>query len=119
MTQASGSKTGLFDAFLVEMRRDPDFMRAVGWFTWTNLYETAVISRNTRSTGRPSPSPTHQTKREETSVAVRADADIIKSEILVLSLMMLNGKMLGDCTFGEVRGLAHQFARLGASRPAG
>lgn len=96
------TKDDLFRMFQDQIDSEASYQRAVNWYFFVNMYEYAVTGRNNKS----------QEARGASKARVSAMAESIKEQIAMLDFPMTNGKLLGDCTGGELSTMSNRYQKL-------
>lgn len=97
------SKDELFARFRSRIEDEPAYQRAVDWYFFVNMYEYLVTSRNRKPT-------TKYSKAE-----IQRDVDVLKArvtQIVLLDLILPNGKALRDASFADCAKAGGFFAKI-------
>lgn len=94
-----------FDQFRERLSENSDeYQRAVDWYFFVNMHDYLTTSRNTKST------PAQRAAQKESQAKT---VEAIKDQIVILNLVMPNGKMMRDCTGAEMTMFGGSFVKVG------
>lgn len=99
----SADRKTLFEKFRDLIRGEDDYQRAVDWYFFVNMHDYLVTNRNKRQVAP------RDAARE------RQQIDEIKQRVVnmvLLDLVLPNGKRLRECTFAEVAKAGGWFAKI-------
>jgi hypothetical protein len=100
----SATRTEQFEKFRALLGDSPDeYQRAVDWYFFVNMQSYLTGTR----------SNTHDpVQRKNVQAASRAVVENIKAQIMMLDLMMPNGKPMRDCTGSDMATFGNRFQKI-------
>lgn len=99
------TKEDLFKQFRGHLEDEPGYRRAVDWYFFINMYEYATTSRNRNK---------DPVQRAAHAAGQREAVDNIKAQVVLLALIMPNGKAMKDCSGAEMARFGNRYQKIAA-----